>query len=244
MREADHLSRGPAKGYIEGLEHRLHEAETLLLHLLPTVTPVQLDAATANLHHSYPNSNHDSPSDGISGSYSPPVLNKKTGVEYWESFPLDSVDNIRRWQHDCAQHNSYRDELTRTSRHGSRPNSADLSREVVLSPARKQNHVPHFRTSMSNEDFVPTTRAEYLNTQAQPHAQTFNGLPGSDGTYIPMGTGFQDASWEQQQQRQGQPPMSGMHLHQQAQPIQVAAGGDMDMAGGFFSGDVKRNLFW
>lgn len=33
---------------------------------------------------------------------SPPVLNKKTGIEYWESFPLDTVENIRKWQDDCA----------------------------------------------------------------------------------------------------------------------------------------------
>jgi len=30
------------------------------------------------------------------------LLNKKTGVEYWEHFPLDSVQSIRRWQQDCA----------------------------------------------------------------------------------------------------------------------------------------------
>ena len=96
---------------------------------------------------------------------------------------------------------------------------------------------------MSNEDFLPTTRAEYLNAQAQSHPQTYNSLT-ADGTYMPMSTGFQDASWQQQQQRQGQSAMTGMHPHQQAQPVPVAAGGDMDVTGGFFSGEAKRNLFW
>ena len=32
-----------------------------------------------------------------------PVLNKKSGIEYWEQFPLDSVENIRRWQQDCTE---------------------------------------------------------------------------------------------------------------------------------------------
>src|SRR5689334_7169036 len=36
---------GPAKGYIEGLEHRLHEAETLLLQVLPLIPSDQLASA-------------------------------------------------------------------------------------------------------------------------------------------------------------------------------------------------------
>jgi hypothetical protein len=31
-----------------------------------------------------------------------PMLNNKTNVEYWEQFPLDSIENIRRWQQDCS----------------------------------------------------------------------------------------------------------------------------------------------
>lgn len=48
--QANIVHRGPAKGYIEGLEHRLHEAEILLLQLLPVVTPDQLSTAAANLN--------------------------------------------------------------------------------------------------------------------------------------------------------------------------------------------------
>jgi hypothetical protein len=33
--------------------------------------------------------------------YSPISPQRKRGVEYWKSFPLSSVDNIRRWEQDC-----------------------------------------------------------------------------------------------------------------------------------------------
>lgn len=94
-------SRGPAKGYIEGLEHRLHEAESLLLQILPHVSAEQLQAATLAL------ANNDSDESGrISPDRrsSPPILNKKTGIDYWENFPLTSVNSIRRWQQDCEIH--------------------------------------------------------------------------------------------------------------------------------------------
>lgn len=121
------LLRGPAKGYIEGLEHRLHEAESLLLALLPVVTSSQLACAADTLNSSSPLTNvgalktRDSQSPGPRNvRSSPPVLNKKTGIDYWESFPLDSAENIRRWQEDCATHS--------TSQHQSsfRTSSEDL----------------------------------------------------------------------------------------------------------------------
>ncbi|KAJ9604768.1 hypothetical protein H2200_010882 [Cladophialophora chaetospira] len=106
--------RGPAKGYIEGLEHRLHEAESLLLALLPLVSTEQLKCATDSLFEGPSTSTNvpglktrDSQSPGpLALRSSPPVLNKKTGIDYWESFPLDTVHNIRKWQEDCAVHSS------------------------------------------------------------------------------------------------------------------------------------------
>lgn len=85
--------RGPAKGYIEGLEHRLHDAEQLLLQVLPLVTIEQLASVTSDM------SIGGTP-DGNRAT--PPLLNKKTGIEYWEQYPLDTAESIRRWQDDCA----------------------------------------------------------------------------------------------------------------------------------------------
>ncbi|KAL2871039.1 Zn(II)2Cys6 transcription factor domain-containing protein [Aspergillus lucknowensis] len=72
--------RGPAKGYIEALEHRLYETENLLMGLLEQVSDSQLASgiphATAHLQ---------------SG---------KRGSEHWKRFPLRSVHEIRSWQED------------------------------------------------------------------------------------------------------------------------------------------------
>jgi len=147
--------RGPAKGYIEGLEHRLHEAESLLLALLPIVSTEQLKFATDILTDGPSSMNipglktRDSQSPGPHAMRSsPPVLNKKTGIEYWESFPLDSVENIRKWQDDCVSHSSnpnaqiqsaFRNSIDESHSHAhilaalnnaashSRPGSVDLS---------------------------------------------------------------------------------------------------------------------
>lgn len=209
------------------------------------VTPAQLESATANLNPSHPNSNRDSPSDAQSRSFSPPVLNKKTGVDYWENFPLDSAENIRRWQQDCALHGQYRDELNSSnSRHGSRPNSVDLTRDPMLSPARKQSHhvPPHFRSSMSNDSFVPTSQAEYIHAQtaASQQQQMYHGA--TNGTY--MNGGYSGAGWQQQQQQHQDHGSMGIPHQQHTQQIPIPTSGPMDVDGGFFGGEVKRNLFW
>jgi hypothetical protein len=85
---------GPARGYIEGLEHRLRETENLLLQVLPVVPEDYLEAITTD---------HQGSPARSATALRRPVLNNKTNVEYWEQFPLDSIENIRRWQQDCSE---------------------------------------------------------------------------------------------------------------------------------------------
>jgi hypothetical protein len=85
---------GPARGYIEGLEHRLRETESLLLQILPFVPEDYLEVVTTEYKGS-PGRSTTTPRR--------PMLNNKTNVEYWEQFPLDSIENIRRWQQDCSE---------------------------------------------------------------------------------------------------------------------------------------------
>ena len=218
--------RGPAKGYIEGLEHRLHEAETLLLQLLPTVTPQQLESATAGLSSTHANS-RDSPDQY--GRSSPPMLNKKTGIEYWDTFPLATVENIRRWQQDCALHSQFRDDLAGSSRNGSRPNSIDISRENAAPPSRKPNTVPQYR-SMSSDSYTATSQSEYMNAQPQTHAMY---------TGQSYGQGYDQQHWQQQQQ-----VMNMANMQRNTQQVAVPSSGAMDVEHGFFPGEVKRTLFW
>ena len=240
--------RGPAKGYIEGLEHRLHEAETLLLQLLPVVTPDQLSAATATLATA---GMRDSP-EHMTGRSSPPVLNKKTGIDYWETFPLDTVENIRRWQADCAMHSQFRDELASTSRPGSRPGSIDLQREQIQPQPRKQSSMSQqpFR-AMSTDSYsrsnhhTPTSQPEYMSQQIQtqpqrqqPQQQQQWANPGfvkadpSSAGYMQTGyANTNDQQWQQQQRQQNA-------YQQQQNQMQ------MEVDSGFFPSDMKRNLFW
>lgn len=175
---------GPAKGYIEGLEHRLHEAESLLLALLPVITTEQLNYATDSLDLTPSSANtlgvkiRDSQSPRPQNvRRSPPNLNKKTGIEYWESFPLDTVENIRKWQEDCtSQSTAQSQSLSRNSipgddsvsrdimknaynsAHNSRPGSVDISAQQHArsrSGAFRSMSTESYRSGTSTPVHVP-----------------------------------------------------------------------------------------
>lgn len=146
----NNIHRGPAKGYIEGLEHRLHDAELLLLQLLPYVSTEQLQIASSALLQDGNESGRDSPDRRSS----PPVLNKKTGIEYWENFPLTSAAAIRKWQQDCelngaGNSNSIRPEL---QARGSSPGSQHLSAADNLRQKRPSLPGSHPSTSFPSDD--------------------------------------------------------------------------------------------
>lgn len=83
---ADELRRGPAKGYIEVLENRLHETETVLLGVLSQISDTQLASTFAR--------------DESNSGYTP-FPPEKRGAEYWRRFPLDTASSVREWQQDC-----------------------------------------------------------------------------------------------------------------------------------------------
>ncbi|PWY82919.1 hypothetical protein BO70DRAFT_428983 [Aspergillus heteromorphus CBS 117.55] len=85
----EQLKRGPAKGYIEALEQRLHETESLLLKLLSDIPDSHLLSATV-------------PDTPPPHTYTSPLrLGAKRGTDYWKRFPLHTVRDIRDWQQDC-----------------------------------------------------------------------------------------------------------------------------------------------
>ncbi|KAJ9207580.1 hypothetical protein C8Q69DRAFT_443476 [Paecilomyces variotii] len=112
----EQLKRGPAKGYIETLEHRLHETEHLLLRLLGHVSDDELSKilsegkvtssiiSNSNLN-SKSNTNLDVDQNQKNNLIIPPLslssTTRKTGAEYWKRFPLSSTESIRRWERDC-----------------------------------------------------------------------------------------------------------------------------------------------
>lgn len=246
---------GPAKGYIEGLEHRLHEAETLLLQVLPLIPSDQLaSAASAANDVSQHGVSRDSPDRPNNNRSSPPVLNKKTGIDYWENFPLDSVDNIRRWQADCALHSNFKEENSHRSG-SSRPNSVDVSDQLTTrgNHSRKSSSstAQQYR-SMSNDTFHGGSQ-DYKYNGITP--SRYSGAPPNTTTFglqtQPAYASEPTQQWSQQNgmsnRMASHPAMHHHHPHQQQSPPQiVAAGGpmDVDSNGGFFSGEVKRHLFW
>ena len=148
--------RGPSKGYIEALENRLHETEQLLLQLLPVVSDEQLAAANDGLVKlEIDNNEMAGTSLQAFQPAAPPLLNNNTSVEYWDSYPLDSFHNARRWQQSCMYEASQARQITASrqrspthrhssargtdSRHGSPRGSTSSSRQASFM---------HHRTSM------------------------------------------------------------------------------------------------
>ncbi|THC99412.1 hypothetical protein EYZ11_001136 [Aspergillus tanneri] len=90
----EQLKRGPAKGYIEALEHRLHETETVLLKVLSDISDEKLSKIIVQDKSSRTSGDRNHP------RYPPFPRQDKRGAEYWKRFPLDTAQGIRRWQHD------------------------------------------------------------------------------------------------------------------------------------------------
>jgi hypothetical protein len=85
--------RGPAKGYVETLEHRLQVTENALFKVLSDVPDSQLKAifpADASFR------------KGTATSYAPLARIEKKGIDHWAQYPLDTAENIRKWQHVCT----------------------------------------------------------------------------------------------------------------------------------------------
>ncbi|KAF2012940.1 hypothetical protein BU24DRAFT_425535 [Aaosphaeria arxii CBS 175.79] len=89
--------RGPPKQYINSLETRLLETESVLLGLLSTVSSEQLQVA---FHHIASSGVAQAPSQYQSENESDGVNSIRPSnlkPSHWSSFPLDSPENVRRW---------------------------------------------------------------------------------------------------------------------------------------------------
>lgn len=116
---------------------------------------------------------------------SPPTLNKKTGIEYWEAFPLDTAENIRRWQQDCATHSSGQHQPSaRNSLTGDDPLSQSILHQTFVPSSRDHSRAGsvelsshnHARSSsaafrsMSNETYRSGTSTP-INVSQHSHSQ-------------------------------------------------------------------------
>ncbi|OTA08852.1 hypothetical-protein [Trichoderma parareesei] len=91
--------RGPAKGYIEALEHRLAVTEAVLLQLLQ----VSDDSLLQDAFKHEPAKRADVPSAAAIATTTTTdaagrIEAKKTGtIAHWDSFPLNTADEVKRW---------------------------------------------------------------------------------------------------------------------------------------------------
>ncbi|PTB79966.1 hypothetical protein M440DRAFT_1397250 [Trichoderma longibrachiatum ATCC 18648] len=91
--------RGPAKGYIEALEHRLAVTEAVLLQLLQ----VSDDSLLQDAFRHEPAKRADVLSTAAMATTTTTdaagrIEAKKTGtIAHWDSFPLTTADEVKRW---------------------------------------------------------------------------------------------------------------------------------------------------
>jgi len=117
--------RGPAKGYIEALEHRLAVTEAVLLQLFQ----VSGDAALRAAFQREKPTRRTSSTEVLTAAGK--IEAKKTGtIAHWESFPLGSAEEVRRWarealgyDHDHDHGHGYQHQHQHG--HGQGPGAAD-----------------------------------------------------------------------------------------------------------------------
>lgn len=223
------MCRGPAKGYIEGLEHRLRETESLLLQLLPAVAEDYLEAVTTD--------REGSPSRSTTTPRRP-ILNNKTGVEYWEQYPLDSLENIRRWQQDCSEGRSYRNSAQSSQE---RLPSANLDMdpiEPVERPlSRYRQSIPSSAEAvMSSEGLSTSNEQSWLGTNATPSNSMLICQTASNNFGMASWNRVKDINMRVQFQQRD---------FSEVYPGQIEPDGAKELREGpFYLSDFQRQFFW
>jgi len=223
------MHRGPAKGYIEGLEHRLKETESLLLQLLPVVTEDYLEAVTTD-HEGSPSRSTTAPRR--------PMLNNKTGVEYWEQYPLDSLENIRRWQQDCSEGRlSYRNSAQSSQE---RLSSANLDTDPIEPVERplsgyRQSMPSSAELVISSEDFSTPNEQDWLGTNATSNNRMLIGQTASNNFGMASWNQVKDMNMRVQFQRDSSEAYSGQFEPDSAKELRE---------GPFYLSDFQRQFFW
>jgi hypothetical protein len=223
------MCRGPAKGYIEGLEHRLRETESLLLQLLPVVTEDYLEAVTTD-HEGSPCRSTTTPRR--------PVLNNKTGVEYWEQYPLDSLENIRRWQQDCSEGPlSYRNSAQSSQERLSSVNLDMDSIEPVERPLSqyRQSMAPSAEVVISPEGFSTPNEQSWLGANATPSNSMLIGQTAPNSFGMVSWNQVKDMNMRVQFQRDSSEAYSGHFEPDRVKGLRE---------GPFYLSDFQRQFFW
>jgi hypothetical protein len=222
------MCRGPAKGYIEGLEHRLRETESLLLQLLPAIAEDYLEAVTTD---------HEESPSRSTPTLRRPMLNNKTGIEYWEQYPLDSPENIRRWQQDCsAGRSSYRNSAQSSQE---RLPSAYLDMDPMEPVERplsqyRQSMPSSAEAVMSSED-LSSNEQSWLGPNATPSNSMLIGQTTSNNFGMASWNQVKDINMRVQFQRDSSEAYSGQFEPDRTNQLRE---------GPLYLSDFQRQFFW
>jgi hypothetical protein len=98
--------------------------------------------------------------------------NKKTGIDYWESFPLTSADGIQRWQQDCEVHSSAdNNRPVKTEHRNSSPGTRMLSEDAFLARKKRQSIAEHKPSTSYGDDVSALNDLFGMGNNHSPSAQ-------------------------------------------------------------------------
>ncbi|KAL5087508.1 hypothetical protein Trisim1_007729 [Trichoderma cf. simile WF8] len=164
--------RGPAKGYIEALEHRLAVTEAVLLQLLQ----VSDDTVLQDAFKHEPSKRTDVLSTTAAATTTDAagrIEAKKTGtIAHWDNFPLNTADEVKRWAGEVLGRPTASDDLETngTARENTDPRSFET---YPVPPEPLSRTLPEASSRASAEAFPPrpmetTPTATALPTAAEP----------------------------------------------------------------------------
>ncbi|UKZ74320.1 hypothetical protein TrVFT333_001984 [Trichoderma virens FT-333] len=151
-RRSDCNLSGPAKGYIEALEHRLAVTEAVLLQLLQ----VSDDAVLQDAFKHEPSKRTDVLNTAATATTTDAagrIEAKKTGtIAHWDNFPLNTADEVKRWAGEVLGRGSDDPEMNGTAREDTDPRSF---KTYPVPPDPLSRNLPEVSSRASAEVFPP-----------------------------------------------------------------------------------------
>ncbi|TFA99095.1 hypothetical protein CCMA1212_009223 [Trichoderma ghanense] len=171
---------GPAKGYIEALEHRLAVTEAVLLQLLQ----VSDDSLLQDAFKHEPAKRADALSTAAIATTTTTdaagrIEAKKTGtIAHWDSFPLNTADEVKRWAGEVL------------GRHADALNASENTPEDVDQRSFETYPVPPDLLSRSQRQKRSSSRASAEAYQPLPMEPTATALPTAIEPAMAAGTAY------------------------------------------------------
>jgi hypothetical protein len=166
------------------------------------------------------------------------MLNNKTNVEYWEQFPLDSTENIRRWQQDCSEELSPYRSSGRSSQE--RLPSAQLEMDATAPVDRhlsqfQQSVAPSTDALMATDDSSARNMQDWSGVNTTTSSSMYGGLTASSTLELASWNQIGDISMQGQILRGPSNGYSGQYKLDRSENLSASP---------FYPTDFQRQFFW